>query len=136
VEDPESERIWAASGLGAPDPETGRRREADALYEALDVRLGAGDPSHRVGGYPEPIQPQTAEWEVEQAELALRGASTPSAGPAVDEGVRGWRLLAQIDSDRTAKMMWGDVGKLYFMIRPDDLRARRFDQVRFAWQCT
>ena len=136
VEDPESERIWAAGGLGAPGPETGRPPEADALYEALDVRLGAGDPSHRVGGYPEPIQPRTAEVEAEQAELALRGASTPSAGPAVDDDVRGWRLLAQIDSDDAAKMRWGDLGKLYFMIRPDDLRARRFDQARFAWQCT
>jgi len=66
----------------------------------------------------------------------LRGASTPSAGPAVGEDLRGWRLLAQIDSDDAAKMMWGDVGKLYFMIRPDDLRARRFGQARFAWQCT
>lgn len=48
--------------------------------------------------------------------------------------LRPGRLSASYDD--TAKMMWGDVGKLYFMIRPDDLQARRFDQARFMWQCS
>jgi hypothetical protein len=109
---------------------------ADALYEALGVRLGAGGPSHRVGGYPGPVQPRTAESEAEQAELAVRGASTLRPGPPPGGDVRGWRLLAQIDSDHAAKMRWGDLRKLYVIIRPDELRSRRFDQARFAWQCT
>ena len=30
--------------------------------------------------------------------------------------------------DDAANMMWGDVGTLYWMIRPEDLAARRFDE--------
>jgi uncharacterized protein YwqG len=32
-------------------------------------------------------------------------------------------------------MMWGDSGILYWLIRPDDLAARRFDGAAFTWQC-
>jgi len=28
--------------------------------------------------------------------------------------------------------MWGDLGKLYFMICPEDLQERHFDRARFA----
>jgi uncharacterized protein YwqG len=38
-----------------------------------------------------------------------------------------WRLLFQLDSDPNAEMMWIDAGCLYFWIRDDDLRQRRFD---------
>lgn len=29
-------------------------------------------------------------------------------------------------------MMWGDVGTLYWMIRPEDLAAQRFDKALFT----
>ncbi|WP_307936554.1 DUF1963 domain-containing protein [Salinispora arenicola] len=32
--------------------------------------------------------------------------------------------------------MWGDVGMLYWLIRPEDLTARRFDRALFTWQCS
>jgi uncharacterized protein YwqG len=32
-------------------------------------------------------------------------------------------------------MDWGDAGSLYWMIRPEDLTARRFDAAGFTWQC-
>lgn len=35
-------------------------------------------------------------------------------------------LLLQVDSDDAAGMMWGDLGRLYYWLRPDDLAARRF----------
>jgi uncharacterized protein YwqG len=38
-----------------------------------------------------------------------------------------WRVLLQLDSDSNAEMMWADGGCLYFWIREDDLRRRRFD---------
>src|SRR5262249_29738319 len=69
----------------------------------------------------------SVQLEVEEIERALRGA-----GDHAD----GWRLLAQVDSDDAAKMMWGDLGKLYFMIRPGDLQARQFGQARFTLQCS
>ncbi|WP_297539925.1 DUF1963 domain-containing protein [Amycolatopsis sp.] len=42
-------------------------------------------------------------------------------------------MLAQIDSE--GDMMWGDFGILYWLIRPEDLAARRFANALFTWQC-
>ena len=47
----------------------------------------------------------------------------------------GWRLLLQVDSDDEMEMMWGDCGMLYYCIRDEDLRARRFDDVWLVSQC-
>ena len=41
----------------------------------------------------------------------------------------------QLDSDDAAKMMWGDAGRLYFWIRDQDLRERRFDKTWMIYQC-
>ena len=136
AEDPKLERIWETSELAAPEPAMALPLEVEALYQALDATWG-DRPHHQVGGHPEPVQ-GPVEWEAGQIERALRNADgTPDgrSGPAAEAG-RGWHLLAQIDSDDEANMMWGDLGKLYFMIRPEDLQGRRFDQARFAWQCT
>lgn len=47
-----------------------------------------------------------------------------------------WRLLLQLDSDGEGLgWMWGDMGRLYFWIRRDDLAARNFDRVCLATQC-
>lgn len=46
-----------------------------------------------------------------------------------------WRLLFQIDSIEIAGMMWGDVGRLYFWIKEDDLKNKAFDKTWFALQC-
>ena len=46
-----------------------------------------------------------------------------------------WRLLMQIDTDDDADMMWGDAGMIYFWIRDQDLRARRFDKTWMIFQC-
>lgn len=66
--------------------------------------------------------------------------SLPDAGvmpashsrPAGGEQAGGWHLLAQIDNDNDADTSRS--GKLYFMVRPGDLRARRFDQARYTYQ--
>jgi uncharacterized protein YwqG len=33
-------------------------------------------------------------------------------------------------------MLWGDVGTLYWLIRPDDLAAGNFQASSFTWQCS
>lgn len=60
-------------------------------------------------GHPDPVQ------------------SDPSEGD-------GSLLLLQVDSDDAAAMTWGDVGRLYFLTRREDLLARRFDAVRCELQ--
>ena len=43
-------------------------------------------------------------------------------------------LLLQMDSDDTAGMTWGDLGRLYYLIEPDALQTSRFDTVRCEYQ--
>jgi len=51
-------------------------------------------------------------------------------------GARDWLLLLQLDSeDQAPGWMWGDVGRLYFWIRVQDLRARKFERVWMVLQC-
>ena len=44
------------------------------------------------------------------------------------DGHRATCLLLQVDSDDDLGMMWGDAGRLYYLIADEDLRARRFDR--------
>jgi uncharacterized protein YwqG len=90
----------------------------------------AADERHGVGGWADPVQ-GAIEYEI--ATAALGGGKQRSDALAAEEPA--WVLLAQFDSDGTANMMWGDVGRLYWMIRPEDLAARRFDKALFTWQC-
>lgn len=53
----------------------------------------------------------------------------------LEQGADDWLLLLQLDSDSSVEMMWGDVGRLYFWIRSEDLAARRFDRVWMSLQC-
>ncbi len=43
-------------------------------------------------------------------------------------------ILLQVDSDDGARMMWGDVGRLYYLIQRNDLRAKRFKAGRCELQ--
>ena len=43
-------------------------------------------------------------------------------------------VLLQVDSDDDARMMWGDAGRLYHLIHPEDLRARTFQASRCELQ--
>ncbi len=54
----------------------------------------------------------------------------------LEKGMKDWRLLLQIDSDENAGMMWGDVGRLYFWIKADDLAEKRFDKAWMNLQCS
>jgi uncharacterized protein YwqG len=56
----------------------------------------------------------------------------------VKECAPDWELLAQLDSDESKEgpqWLWGDVGKLYWWIRRQDLAARDFSNVWVVMQC-
>ena len=100
------------------------------FMEALgELELG---PVHQVGGYAHPVQ-GPVEYEVAMATL---GGKVASKDPALEQEARTWKLLVQIDSDEGAKMMWGDVGMLYWLMRPRDLTTRAFHAASFTWQCS
>ncbi len=101
----------------------------ESFVEALwDLEI---EPRHQVGGYATPVQ-GPVEYEVA---IATRGGKPDWLDPSLEGEAIRWALLLQIDSDKIANMLWGDVGKLYWMIQPGDLRARRFDAASFTWQC-
>jgi len=57
------------------------------------------------------------------------------AAQRIKTGAAEWRLLLQIDSDERSKMMWGDVGRIYYWIRNSDLREGLWDRVWLVLQC-
>ncbi|WP_230511520.1 DUF1963 domain-containing protein [Salinispora arenicola] len=101
----------------------------DELCSAISAGEG---PLHQLGGCTCPVQGDV-EYEVAQAAL---GVSVDWCDHALACEAGRWLLLAQVDSDDNANMMWGDVGMLYWLIRPEDLTARRFDRALFTWQCS
>lgn len=64
-----------------------------------------GEPVHRIGGYPMLIQSTLDEYQ-------------------------GLAFLLQLDSDYEVGWMWGDAGRVYYWIEPDDLAARAFEKIR------
>ena len=53
------------------------------------------------------------------------------------ENAKNWQLLFQLDSIRTDtfEMLWGDVGRIYFYIRIEDLKNMNFDNCWLLLQC-
>ncbi len=79
---------------------------------------------HQMLGYGSPIVVDPA-WYAERRSHPTKDEFDVQPSP---EDVHQWILLFQLDSDYEINTMWGDVGTLYFMIRREDLQARRFDQ--------
>ncbi|HWA96506.1 MAG TPA: YwqG family protein [Terracidiphilus sp.] len=102
--------LWEIECLDLSDAES-------SAYGELFAQVCANDGSiHRIGGYPNQVQFNQ-----------LTGTD--------DAGATDWRLLLQLDSENDAGMMWGDLGKLYFMIREHDLKSLSFEKTWMDWQC-
>jgi uncharacterized protein YwqG len=54
------------------------------------------------------------------------------------ENAKKWKLLFQFDSIQTEthEILWGDMGRLYFYINSDDLKALNFDNCWLILQCS
>jgi uncharacterized protein YwqG len=109
--------------------------------DALDIYGQAVErpPRHQVLGYPAAIQDGNMQLECQLASHGLfcgnrTGYNDPQA-KTLASGASEWVLLAQIDSDKDAGMMWGDMGRLYFWIIRNDLKARRFENIWLVQQC-
>lgn len=114
--------------------------EAEAYTELLGELGGGESGRHRFLGHPDVIQnPMEDECERESRDpyYSIFPEGQREARMAeLAERAREWRLLFQLDTDDDAGMMWGDVGRLYFWIREDSLRAQRWDDVWLILQCS
>lgn len=128
---PEVRPIWERHGL-PPDHGVGTPGPIQDLYQALWDRWHI-HPLHMLGGHADPEQ-DAVEYELAYGSLRAAGEHVDYGSPAVTALASQWRLLLQVDSDDDADMMWGDVGKIYFMIKPADLEARRFGEIRLSLQ--
>lgn len=117
-----------------PPKELGRKPLDDDYEELRDqLKLGTGRVEHRLLGHPGEIQ-GSVSWK---SQLASNGIDTGDDGfrtapnlAEVERGVADWTLLLQIDSDPDGlDWDWGDNGRIYFMIRKQDLAAGDFSQV-------
>jgi uncharacterized protein YwqG len=127
-----------------PDSRDGRNPTAggdDATEERYDDArnsLTSLATAHKLLGYPDTIQgPMESQCAAVTNGVSMgdgQGARDPRFH-ALEATQYDWRLLMQVDGDEAAKMMWGDAGKLYFWIRDQDLRARRFDKAWMILQC-
>jgi uncharacterized protein YwqG len=54
----------------------------------------------------------------------------------LEPGAADWELLLQIDSDDDSNMMWGDVGRIYFLMTSEQLKNKDFDAAWMILQCT
>jgi uncharacterized protein YwqG len=101
----------------------------EAFEQALwDRRAG---PRHQVGGYAYPVQ-GPPEYDVADPGLYANGRDTR---PLLMAEVARWTLLAQIDSDDRAEMMWGDAGVLYWLTRSRDPAGGGLEKVSFTTHC-
>lgn len=105
--------------------------DGTGFWEALTSFRREHSPHHRIGGYALPIQGQV---EPEGAQ-ALHPGDAEADAQARAEIAAQLVVLAQIDSDGRTAMEWGDAGRLYWLIRRDDLAAGNFDLATFTWQC-
>lgn len=87
---------------------------------------------HRMLGHPDAIQ---NDMQVECQQRWNQKLNKILSKRAFEEEAKRWLLLLQISWDEHIERDWADSGKLYYWIRPEDLEARRFDQVEFIHQC-
>ena len=134
--------ISATMETTLPGTNSGLLREFQATEEEFLAYLKLADPPasrlHRMGGHPNEVQgPVDLEAQLVSNGIYCGDAKGYNEGRkrGLDAGAADWRLLLQVDSEEQAGMMWGDMGRLYFMIHKDDLQHRRFDQVWLILQC-
>lgn len=129
---PASESAYLMSmGLGW----NGNREHFDKYWkvflEKCRENTEPGDAVHRLLGHPEQIQgDMQVACEVMTTGLTYDMLRDPEVKERTVKSALKWRLLLQIDSEEEKTgIMFGDVGRVYFWVREDDLADQRFDRV-------
>ena len=138
-------RIIPYEALTAPTAESPEIQALDLGPDEFDAYFDISSPDgsttgkcHQLLGLAQAIQ---GEMRLE-CQLASNGVYCGNPAGYNDpravelaKGVDDWMLLFQVDTDDKARMMWGDVGRLYFWIKRSDLAKREFSKVWMVLQC-
>ncbi len=95
-------------------------------------------PCHQMLGYPNSMQYAVA-LDCERAQLDFWKANREqrkALEPHIREHVDEWELLLQVDWDTHAGMDWPGAGRIYYMIRRQDLKLCHFNKAWFVLQST
>ncbi|MBN8657932.1 MAG: DUF1963 domain-containing protein [Anaerolineae bacterium] len=117
------------------------REEMDSYIILVEgITSDGGGLVNRILGYPEQIQ-NDMQIECQMVSNGIYyGDAKAHTHPRYKELMSGstdWELLLQLDSEEdNAKMMWGDVGRVYFWIHREALEKREFGKVWFQLQCS
>lgn len=131
---PDNDHAAVHAAYGNPDDPTAiydHPINSDEFYDAMAEIRREHSPHHQIGGYAFPIQGAVES----EAAHAFHPGKEPESLAARKELAAQLVLLAQIDSEPSNGMGWGDAGMLYWLIHPDDLAALRFESAAFTWQC-
>jgi uncharacterized protein YwqG len=93
---------------------------------------------HQLGGHARYIQ-HPVEEEVVQAVSGCYtrdGMFDPRRWLEVQNQVKDWRVVVQIDSDQTLDITWGDVGTLYWAAPRADAARGDWSRAMFNFQCS
>lgn len=108
------------------------------LYEEITEENNGYDIEHKVFGHSNNIQGEM-EQECQLVSNGLycgdgSGYNNEQSKELLKDSLK-WKLLFQIDSDEDLNMEWGDMGKLYFWIKEEDLKNKMFANVWMVLQC-
>ncbi len=113
--------------------------EEQDFYYNLEEAINFTGEDNKIFGYPNVIQGDV-QYDCTLVSNGLYLGDTEGyLNPKVQEYLKEydeWILLLQMDSDFTTDMMWGDMGRIYFYIKKDDLKNRNFNNVWFFLQCS
>jgi uncharacterized protein YwqG len=118
---------------------TGDEHDKFIEFEQKAVKL-IGDEGciHRLLGHPDQIQ-NDMQTECQLVSHGIyygnsSGRNDPRAS-ALKAGAKDWELLLQIDTEDDARMMWGDVGRIYYWIPREALQQKNFESAWMTLQC-
>ncbi len=113
-------------------------------FDALRKSIVGEEPDviHKLLGWADPIQGNMTQ----ECELVSRGyylgngwdnVSPRDRQETIDFSVRDWLPLFQLDSvcDGDFELSFGDSGRIYYYIKRDDLKNRRFEKAWLVLQC-
>ncbi|MCB9690158.1 MAG: DUF1963 domain-containing protein [Alphaproteobacteria bacterium] len=112
----------------------------DEDLEAAWDLLQESDPAprHQVGGHADPVQGDLGRSCALVTNGIYVGESPRLPAEDLAELTRDaprWKLVLQLDSDDELEMGWGDEGRIYVMMRDDDLERGAWDRAWLRLQC-